>query len=53
MKLDSVLKKHLTSININLNAFQQELLLKTRFPLDNMLVVAGTGIGKTLGASLL
>jgi ATP-dependent Lhr-like helicase len=46
-------KAYLTSQEINLNLFQEHLLKKTDNKLQNTLIVAPTGIGKTLGASLL
>ena len=46
MEIHHLLKQHLETLNLKLNVFQNELFEKARFPLENMLIVAGTGIGK-------
>ena len=53
MQLDKQLQNYFDSKNVNLNNFQQELLNKFDKTLVNLLIVAPTGLGKTLAASTL
>ena len=51
MQLNTHLQSYFTSKKIVLNSFQEELIHKVDKTLGNTLIVAPTGLGKTLGAS--
>lgn len=53
MQLNTLLISYLSSKQVNLNSFQVELVNSFNKNLSNVLIVAPTGLGKTLGAATL